>query len=167
MKKCIKKKRIAIIIFSLFLILLIILCLCIISSKADISKQQGGIPGSTQIYEYYSFSGQSNKLYNKILSSKYNYNSNELDINNEAYMVLSIDNKLNVLPDNYLYSNYTSFNVKCDVLENNYHQLKLKYSGEGTSVNNQKMNIDFSLIVDWQQVYLHSDNCVYISIENE
>lgn len=137
------------------------LALSVSGSKALLTKQQGGIPDSAQTYEYYTFEGQSSSVYQKILSAKYKADR-ENDIKPSAYMCLLVDNELTALPDSYLYSNYSEFDVKCDIAENSNKMLKLHFSGNGVSADNTPEDISFYVTVDWEKVMNLENESVYI-----
>lgn len=159
------KKRTKILIISAGALLLLIAAafLMVITSKSDLYKQQGGIRDSAQTYEYYQFEGHTFPIYNRLLSLNYNWDYNEEPVSNTAYMALVVNDGIAALPDDYLYSNYSDFNVSCEVTENDYQFLKLKFSGMGTSNSGEVQNIDFDLIVDWYEVYLHGDDSIYLA----
>lgn len=143
------KKKIIAISVSLLIALILLSAVMCLTSSAVLHKQHGGIPNSSQEYEYYSFEGHSCKLYQMLLSAKYACPDDSLSVSNEAYMRLLVDNELGSLPDSYLSANYIEYNVFCNVTENTYRRMKLDFTGVGTSNNKKTESIAFSITVDW------------------
>lgn len=141
----------------------------ITQSEAVLKKQRGGIPG--QLYEYYTFNEHSNGIYEQILTLNYTpiigkktdgVPDGLTDISKAAVMHITVDNELSVLPDRYLSDNFSTFDVKCDVSENDWKFLRLKFSGTGVTDSGDEKNISFDVVVDWHKVYENEKNSIYI-----
>lgn len=135
--------------------------LSVLNSSAMLTKQHGGVPDSKRTYEYYSFEGQSSAIYQNILSI--NYHSNQ-DIASNAYMCLLIDNELTVMPDTYLNTNFSEYEVECSIEENNNKNLILHFTGTGVSGENDREDIDFNVKVDWKKVMRSDSESVILEV---
>lgn len=148
---------------AVILVIAVAMVLMVVLSRARLNPQIGGIPGSGQTYEYFSFDGQSSPLYQVLLSANHDTAFTEHgQLSGSSVMRLSVDGQLHLLPDSYLYENYSSFDVACYVEENNFRNLQLRFDGEGVTMDGNAEDVGFSLVVDWNGVRQRDDGAVYL-----